>query len=139
MPIPIPEEKCAEVIAKLKVNSNARQVASQIEGVSHASVWRIAKGAGIELTAGRAARGPPRVRQARVAAKLERALEKDRIKHAESAAANLRRALEKARMEGNRERIARLLAAADVEVLDKLRPAKAPPATAHLVSLSPGG
>jgi transposase-like protein len=112
-------EKREEIIKALADNANTHQVARQIGDVSIPTVWRIAKEIGSTLTIGR-----PRF---------------PAEKRAKSAAANLRRALEKARMEGNRERIATLLAAADVEVLDKLRPAKAPPATAHLVSLSPGG
>ena len=50
-------EKRQQVIAALTVNSNATAVAREIGGVSAAGVWKIAKRAGIELTAGRAARG----------------------------------------------------------------------------------
>jgi hypothetical protein len=51
------EEKRRRVIAALTVNSNATAVAREIGGVSAAGVWKIAKRAGIELTAGIAARG----------------------------------------------------------------------------------
>ena len=51
------EEKRRQVLAALNVNSNATAVASQIGGVSAAAVWKIAKKAGIELTAGITARG----------------------------------------------------------------------------------
>jgi tripartite-type tricarboxylate transporter receptor subunit TctC len=49
----IPAEKRAQIIDALKSNPNARQVARQIGGVSHVTVWKIAKAAGIELTARR--------------------------------------------------------------------------------------
>ena len=67
------EEKRRQVIAALNVNSNATAVAREIGGVSAAGVWKIAKRAGIELTAGIAARGcnnrvPPEKRAAIVAA-----------------------------------------------------------------------
>ena len=57
----------------LTVNPNATAVAREIGGVSAAGVWKIAKRAGIELTAGIAARGcnnrvPPEKRAAIVAA-----------------------------------------------------------------------
>ena len=51
------EEKHRQVIAALTVNSNATAVAKEIGGVSVGSIWKIAKKAGIELTAGIAARG----------------------------------------------------------------------------------
>ena len=51
------EEKRRQVIAALTVTSNATAVAREIGGVSAAGVWKIAKKARIELTAGRAARG----------------------------------------------------------------------------------
>jgi hypothetical protein len=51
------EEKRRQVIAALTVNSNATAVAREIGGISAAGVWKIAKRVGIELTAGRAARG----------------------------------------------------------------------------------
>ena len=51
------EENRRQVIAALTVNSNATAVAREIGGVSAAGVWKIAKRAGIELTAGIAARG----------------------------------------------------------------------------------
>jgi hypothetical protein len=67
------EEKRRQVIAALTVNSNATAVAREIGGVRAAGVWKIAKKAGIELTAGLAARGsnnrkPPEKRAAIVAA-----------------------------------------------------------------------
>jgi transposase-like protein len=67
------EEKRQQVIAALTVNSNATAVAREIGDVSAAGVWKIAKKAGIELTAGIAARGcnhrfPPDKRAAIVAA-----------------------------------------------------------------------
>jgi hypothetical protein len=66
-------EKRRQVIAALTVNSNATAVAREIDGVSVAGVWKIAKKAGIELTAGMAARGcnnrvPPEKRAEIVAA-----------------------------------------------------------------------
>jgi hypothetical protein len=51
------DEKRRQVIAALNVNSNATAVAREIGGISAAGVWKIAKRAGIELTAGMAARG----------------------------------------------------------------------------------
>ena len=45
----------AAIIDALNVNPNASQIAKQIGGVSKVAVWRIAKAAGIELTAGKAA------------------------------------------------------------------------------------
>jgi len=48
-------EKRAQIIAALKANPNAAEVAKQIRGVSHVAVWKIAKAAGIELTRGKAA------------------------------------------------------------------------------------
>jgi transposase len=51
------KEKRRTIIAALNENSNAKQVAQQIGGVSTVAVWMIAKKAGIELTAGKAAGG----------------------------------------------------------------------------------
>jgi hypothetical protein len=51
------EEKRRQVIAALTVNSNATAVAREVGGVSGVGVWKIAEKAGIELTAGIAARG----------------------------------------------------------------------------------
>jgi transposase-like protein len=67
------EEKRRRVIAALNANSNATAVAREIGGISAAGVWKIAKRAGIELTAGIAARGcnnrvPPEKRAEIVAA-----------------------------------------------------------------------
>jgi hypothetical protein len=47
----------AKVIAALKANPHARQVARRIRGATYAIVWRVAKAEGIDLSAGRAARG----------------------------------------------------------------------------------
>jgi hypothetical protein len=52
-------EKRAQIIDALNANPNSTAVAKQIGGVSQATVWKIAKAAGIELTAGKAARGHP--------------------------------------------------------------------------------
>ena len=49
--------KRAQIIVALKANSNAAEVAKQIGGVTRIAVWKIAKVADIELTAGKAARG----------------------------------------------------------------------------------
>jgi hypothetical protein len=54
---PLSLTKREKIIAALKVNPNAAEVARQIGGVSRVTVLRIAKSAGIELTAGKAARG----------------------------------------------------------------------------------
>lgn len=51
------EDQREEIIAALRVNPNAHQIARQIGGISHVAVWKIAKKAGIELTAGKAAQG----------------------------------------------------------------------------------
>jgi hypothetical protein len=57
----LPPEKRAQIIAALKANPNASVVARQVGGVSKITVWKIAKLEGIELTAGKAAKGvlPP--------------------------------------------------------------------------------
>ena len=67
------EEKRRQVIGALNINSNAAAVAREIGGDSAVGVWKIAKKAGIELTAGMAARGcnnrvPPEKRAEIVAA-----------------------------------------------------------------------
>jgi DNA-binding XRE family transcriptional regulator len=49
-----------EIIAALEATPNATQVAREV-GVSFATVWRRAERAGIELTAGKAARGYKRL------------------------------------------------------------------------------
>ena len=54
-PRPSPEKR-AQIIAALKDNPNATQIAREIGGVSHTTVGRIAKAAGIALAAGKAAR-----------------------------------------------------------------------------------
>ena len=53
----ISEEKRRQIIAALKDSPNATQVAREIGGVNYRTVVRLAEGAGIELTAGKAARG----------------------------------------------------------------------------------
>jgi hypothetical protein len=53
----LPPQKHTQIIAALKDNANASAVARQVGGVSHATVWRIAKQTDIELTAGQAAKG----------------------------------------------------------------------------------
>jgi transposase-like protein len=49
-------EKRAQIVDALKANPNAAEVARQIGGVTCVGVWKIARAAGIELTAGKAAR-----------------------------------------------------------------------------------
>src|SRR5215469_821293 len=49
-------EKRAQITTALKDNPNATQVARKIGGVNYRTVVRLAEGAGIELTAGKAAR-----------------------------------------------------------------------------------
>jgi transposase len=46
----------AEIIEALRANPNASQIAKQV-GLSKFTTWRIAKAAGIELTAGKAVAG----------------------------------------------------------------------------------
>jgi len=57
----ISQEKRRQIIAALKDNPNATQVAREVGCVNYRTVVRLAEGAGIELTAGKAARGHPRV------------------------------------------------------------------------------
>jgi hypothetical protein len=52
---PSPDRR-ASIVAALQANPNAKLVANEIGGVNRATVWRIAKAHGIELTAGKAAR-----------------------------------------------------------------------------------
>jgi hypothetical protein len=56
-PTRLSPKKRAQVIAALKANPHARQVARQLRGVTYTNVWRVAKAEGIKLSAGRAARG----------------------------------------------------------------------------------
>ena len=56
----ISEEKRRQIIAALKDSPNATQVAREIGGVNYRTVVRLAKAAGIDLAAGKAARGHPR-------------------------------------------------------------------------------
>jgi transposase-like protein len=57
----ISKEKRVQIIAALKDNPNATQIAREVGGVGYRTVVRLAEGAGIELTAGKAARGHPRL------------------------------------------------------------------------------
>jgi transposase-like protein len=59
----LPPETRAKIIAALKANPNASAVARQVGGVSLSTVWKIAKQADIELTAGKAALGSYRAKQ----------------------------------------------------------------------------
>jgi len=52
-----PQENRRKIIAALKDNLNATQVAREVVGVNYLTVVRLAERAGIELTAGKAARG----------------------------------------------------------------------------------
>jgi hypothetical protein len=53
----ITPEKEEEIIAALETIPHASRVAREFGDVSFATVWRVAERAGIELTAGRAAKG----------------------------------------------------------------------------------
>jgi hypothetical protein len=64
--IPITLEKEEEIIAALEADAHASRVARKL-GLSFATVWRRAEGAGIELTAGRAAKGYKRLSAAQYA------------------------------------------------------------------------
>lgn len=57
----ISEEKRRQIVAALKDNPNATQVAREVGCVNYRTVVRLAEGAGIELSAGKAARGHPQV------------------------------------------------------------------------------
>ena len=57
----ISQGKRRQIIAALKDNPNATQVAREVGGMNYRTVVRLAEGAGIDLTAGKAARGHPRV------------------------------------------------------------------------------
>ena len=70
----ISEEKRRQIIAALKDNPNAAQIAREVGCVNYRTVVRLAEGAGIDLTAGKAARGHPRVspeRHAQIIAALK--------------------------------------------------------------------
>ena len=56
----ISNEKRAQIIAALKDNPNAAQIAREVGGVGYRTVVRLAEGAGVELTAGKAVGGRPR-------------------------------------------------------------------------------
>jgi hypothetical protein len=53
----ITPEKEDEIIAALETTPHASRVARELGDVSFSTVWRVAERAGIELTAGRAAKG----------------------------------------------------------------------------------
>jgi hypothetical protein len=53
----ISQAKRRQIIAALKDNPNATQVTREVGGANYRTVVRLAEGAGIELTAGKAARG----------------------------------------------------------------------------------
>jgi hypothetical protein len=53
---PIPPNRRKAIIAALRANPNAKQVARELGGVCHVSVWKIARAEGIELTASRPAK-----------------------------------------------------------------------------------
>jgi hypothetical protein len=57
----ISQGKRRQIIAALKDNPHATQVAREVGGMNYRTVVRLAEGAGIDLTAGKAARGHPRV------------------------------------------------------------------------------
>jgi hypothetical protein len=58
--VPITEEERARIAAALEKKSNATFVARKT-GHSYSTVWRVAEWAGIELTAGREAKGYKRL------------------------------------------------------------------------------
>jgi uncharacterized membrane protein len=70
--VPIPPEKEASIISRLLVERHASRVA-RAEGVSFATVWRLAERECVELTEGRAAKGYKRLPPERRAA-IEAAL-----------------------------------------------------------------
>jgi helix-turn-helix protein len=59
--VPITPEKEDEIIAALETTPHASRVARALGDVSFSTVWRVADRAGIELTAGRAAKGYKRL------------------------------------------------------------------------------
>jgi len=58
----LPPEKRAKIIAALKANPNAKEVAGQVGGVCVATVWNIAKQSGIKLATGQTARREARAK-----------------------------------------------------------------------------
>jgi CRP-like cAMP-binding protein len=54
---PITRETERKIISALEKESHASRVARMLRDVSYATVWRVADRAGIELTAGREAKG----------------------------------------------------------------------------------
>jgi hypothetical protein len=67
---PVTENDEAKIVARLRHRSHASFVASKT-GFSFATVWRVAERAGIELTAGREAKGYKRLAPERVAKAVE--------------------------------------------------------------------
>jgi hypothetical protein len=59
----LPPKKRAKIIAALKANPNASAVARLLGGMRCQTVWGIAKHTGIDLTAGKAARGNRRAKR----------------------------------------------------------------------------
>jgi hypothetical protein len=59
--VPITPEKEDEILAALEADSHASRVAGKIGDVSFTTVWRVADRAGIELKAGREAKGYKRL------------------------------------------------------------------------------
>jgi hypothetical protein len=73
MSFPITDKMRARVIAALRANPNALQVARKIGRISYGSVWSIAKKEGIELTVGLAVIHGPKItaaKRARIVAAL---------------------------------------------------------------------
>ena len=64
----LPPEKRAEIIAALRDNPNAYQVAKTVGGVSHSTVWNVAQQAGVALTKMGAPQIPAKKRAAIIAA-----------------------------------------------------------------------
>ena len=70
----ISQEKRRQIVAALKDNPNATQVAQEVGGVNYRTVVRLAEGARIELTAGKARahrRGISPEKHAQIMARLE--------------------------------------------------------------------
>jgi transcription initiation factor IIE alpha subunit len=70
----ITPEKERRIVSALETDSHASRVARALGDVSYATVWRIADRAGIELTAGREAKGYRRLSAER-RARIEKALQ----------------------------------------------------------------
>ena len=67
----ISEEKRRQVVAALKDNPNAKQVAQKIGGVSHTTVGKIAKAAGIALAAAKSRKRLSAKQRAQIIAALK--------------------------------------------------------------------